>query len=650
MATHYNFKSITPVPTASDFIDVILSKTQRKTPTVVHPGYKISRIRSFYMRKIKFTQQSYHDRLTQIITDFPKLDDIHPFYADLLNVLYDRDHYKLALGQISTARQLVDTVAKDYVRLVKFGDSLYRCKQLKRAALGRMCTIMKRQNGSLQYLEQVRQHLARLPSIDPNTRTLLLCGFPNVGKSSFMNKVTRADVEVQPYAFTTKSLFVGHLDYNYVRWQVIDTPGVLDQPLERRNTIEMQAITALAHLRACVLYLMDLSEQCGYSIAQQVALFRSIKALFANKPVLLVLNKIDLVRPDQLPAADQALLQELAQEEGLTVVPMSTLTGENITDVKTKACELLLGQRVEGRLRTGKVDDILNRLTVAMPAPRDQKERPAHIPAAALAKKTAPKGPKKPTLQDRYLMEGPDYTFDMREHYDLANEEWRHDVIPEIMDGKNIADFIDPDIMRRLEELEAEEEARDGEGVYEDIEDSEEEEGEPEVRRMAAAIRAKKALIVRQHREAKGANRPTVPRATGRTRTAKALEAHMASLGINTILQGEEGMAVDGEDTGRGRSRSRLRKRAYDSSVGPAESEVAPRSKSASRAVSTKRSRDDSGVRDVKQKTKARQMAKTSQRQANRMARAGEADRHITTKMPKHLFSGKRGGGGTDRR
>lgn len=34
----YNFKSIQPVPTASDFIDIILSKTQRQTPTVVHNG------------------------------------------------------------------------------------------------------------------------------------------------------------------------------------------------------------------------------------------------------------------------------------------------------------------------------------------------------------------------------------------------------------------------------------------------------------------------------------------------------------------------------------------------------------------------------------------------------------------------------------
>jgi nucleolar GTP-binding protein len=40
---------------------------------------------------------------------------------------------------------------------------------------------------------------------------------------------------VQPYAFTTKSLFIGHCDYQYMRWQVLDTPGILDHPLEERQ-------------------------------------------------------------------------------------------------------------------------------------------------------------------------------------------------------------------------------------------------------------------------------------------------------------------------------------------------------------------------------------------------------------------------------
>lgn len=51
-------------------------------------------------------------------------------------------------------------------------------------------------------------------------------------------------------------------------------------------------------------------------------------------------------------------------------------------------------------------------------------------------------------------------------HWQLAREEWKDDVIPEFMDGKNIADFVDPDILQRLEELEAEEEQREAAGEY----------------------------------------------------------------------------------------------------------------------------------------------------------------------------------------
>lgn len=59
----------------------------------------------------------------------------------------------------------------------------------------------------------------------------------------------------------------------------MDTPGILDHPLEERNTIEMQAVTALAHLQCCVLYFIDISERCGYTIKEQVCIF-DFKGLF----------------------------------------------------------------------------------------------------------------------------------------------------------------------------------------------------------------------------------------------------------------------------------------------------------------------------------------------------------------------------------
>lgn len=116
----YNFKTMQVVPPAKDFIDIVLSKTQRQTPTVVHNGWSIQRIRQFYMRKVKFTAQNWAEKLTQILDDFPKVEDIHPFYSDLLNVLYDKDHYKLALGQLNTAKNIIDKLAQGGCCLLLF--------------------------------------------------------------------------------------------------------------------------------------------------------------------------------------------------------------------------------------------------------------------------------------------------------------------------------------------------------------------------------------------------------------------------------------------------------------------------------------------------------------------------------------------------
>ncbi|ELR22900.1 nucleolar gtpbinding protein 1, putative [Acanthamoeba castellanii str. Neff] len=525
------------------------------------------------MKKVKFTQQTYHDRLTQILEDFPVLDDIHPFYADLINVLYDRDHYKLALGQLNIARHLIDNLSKDYVRLLKFGDSLYRCKQLKRAALGRMCTLMKKQGPSLAYLEQVRQHLARLPSIDPNTRSMILCGYPNVGKSSFMNKLTRADVDVQPYAFTTKSLFVGHTDHEYMRFQVLDTPGILDHPLEERNTIEMLSITALAHLRAAIIFVIDISEQCSYSIEDQVKLFNSIKPLFTNKPLVVALNKIDVITLDNLREDAKALLRDLETQNNVYLIPMSTLTEEGVMKVKE-----------------------FNRWLMA--------EDPDWDPTVF----------------------GPD----LRNQFMLANDEWKFDNIPEIMNGMNVFDYIDPDILVKLRQLEKEEEER----LENEAGEMEEEQPfrltEDEIN-LLKELRNKDALTRMEHALRKGnKSRPTLTQAsrTGRLQLG-AFEDHLKDMGINPSA------AVD-----RARSMSRGRKRSRS------ESPSVERSKSRGRSKTPQ----EEGLRDKRQKLEVEVKAKKAQRTMNKDGRKGEADRHIYNLKPKHLYAGKRGNGKTDRR
>jgi len=646
---YYNFKKIAVVPTSKDFTDIVLSKTQRKTPTVIHRHYKISRIRSFYMRKVKFTQSNFSEKLSMILAEFPKLEDIHPFYADLINVLYDKDHYKLALGQINTARHLIDNVSKDYVRLLKFGDSLYRCKQLKRAALGRMATVMRRQNQSLQYLEQVRQHLSRLPTIDPNTRTLLITGFPNVGKSSFINKITRADVEVQPYAFTTKSLYVGHTDYKYLRWQVVDTPGILDHPLEDRNTIEMQAITALAHLRSAVLYFLDPSEQCGHTLDQQKSLFDSIRPLFNNKPLVVVSNKMDVVKRSEFNEEKEAIFKEIESAIGMDILEMSTVTEDGVMDVKTKACDLLLQHRVEMKYKSKKVDGILNRLHVAEPVARDSVDRPAFVPAAALKKQKdkleakinegddemETSVPRKKTERDIELEMGDDYVLDLKKNYILAKEEWKYDVIPETWQGHNIADFVDPDIMEKLEALEKEEEAREQAGFY-DSEESEEDEAYEEIKDLAGKIREKKAKM-KADQWIDQTKKPTLTRvsvAKKRERSVSRLKQEFEELGVT-------GLEVENKEThfnrARSASRSKPAKRAKINPDPHRSASVVPRSQS--------------GMRDQSKSKKLQELRKKQDKKTfAQYGKAGESDRRIVEKKPKHLYCGKRGIGKNDRR
>ena len=448
------FGSIHQIPTtAQGLIDIVLSATNRKTATVVHPQWLISRIREFYMNKVKFAQAEFHNRLSTIIDDFPRLDSIHPFWASLINVIYDRDHYKLALGQIAGARSLIDNVGRDYIKYLKYGDSLFRCKQLKKAALGRMCTACRRLTPSLQYLEEVRQHLQRLPAIDPSSPTIILAGAPSTGKSTFLNLITNANVETAAFPFTTKSLYLGHTHWEYLRWQVIDTPGLLDRPLEERNTIEMTAIMAMVHLRAAIVYMLDISGTCGYTIEDQVKLFHSLNEIFSNRPVTVVMTKCDIVDPDTLSPSDKALIDSMAAPN-VAFQRMSAITGQGVGEVKESVCSKLRSMRVEAKRTSDKLMKVEAQLTIAKPPETLEPVIPPSVYTSS--------GLNRPTQKEMEVEAGGagQYVPNTNEERLLANDEWKNDVMPEIIDGQNIADFIDPDIEQKLAALLEEEQVR----------------------------------------------------------------------------------------------------------------------------------------------------------------------------------------------
>jgi nucleolar GTP-binding protein len=632
-----------------------------------------------------------------MLTDFPRLNDIHPFYADLCNTLYDRDHYKLALGQLNTARSLVDQIARDMIRMIKYADSAYRCKCLKRAALGRMCTVLKRQKSSLAYLEEVRKHLSRLPSLDPNTRTLLMCGLPNTGKSSFMNKITRGNVDVQPYAFTTKSLFVGHCDYKYLRWQVIDTPGILDHSLEERNTIEMQAIIALAHLQCSVMYFCDPSEQCGYTVEQQCSLFRSIKPLFANKELIVVVNKVDQQPWETLDPEKKEMIEAMTKDANCSLMTMSNITEHGVSEVKATACDKLLATRVDARVAGNKVEGVMNRLQVFHPAPRDNVQRDAYIPTSV--KEAIDEGkigsldhkPKrsrigyahtvddvnaeddvmedttyKKTARDLMWENGgpgvwaPDY----REQYDLKEEDWRFDAIPEIIDGKNIADYVDPDIEKKLADLEAEEEQLLEELAAQQMGEEPESDLDSEEEAAVEAIRDRKAIVRKMSQANKSENKPVIPRSIrGRAkdmhdpgaRNQDVIKSKMDKLGVDSSKLISRGRSLD-KDRGRKRERSRKDgekedEAMVDTSISNSQLKKIKRSKKEDKDREASVTRGHSKARDPSRKGLANEDAVKAARKLDLKGRsmwiggAGEGDNRKAVHLVQWMNTGKKRNG-----
>lgn len=98
---------------------------------------------------------------------------------------------------------------------------------------------------------------------------------------------------------------------------------------------------------------------------------------------------------------------------------MSNLNEEGVMNVRNEACERLLAHRVELKIKSSKVNDVLNRLHLAEPKKRDNKERPAFVPpsVAKLQEKEAKmeiEREKRKTERDLELEMGRDYTIDLR--------------------------------------------------------------------------------------------------------------------------------------------------------------------------------------------------------------------------------------------
>jgi nucleolar GTP-binding protein len=250
--------------------------------------------------KIDTSANYLEEKLFKAAQQMPNFDSLEPFYYDLYGCIIDFDELKKNLSSISSVARLIKKIRREaIVRLkeVRFGPGMEKyVKSITGAYIGRLSSLLKGVTKKIEYYNETVKKLHELPSIKTNEESIILAGFPNVGKSTLLKKITESKPEIANYPFTTKGLNVGLFHLRYVPIQVIDTPGLLDRPLSERNKIELKAITALQHLKGIIVFVVDPIND----VEKQKSLFLETKKLFSKHKFLIVITKSDLDKDNQI--------------------------------------------------------------------------------------------------------------------------------------------------------------------------------------------------------------------------------------------------------------------------------------------------------------------------------------------------------------
>jgi nucleolar GTP-binding protein len=297
-----DLEKIPTVPTADEVMDRSLRRAAAK---MKEKKNKERADKEFVMA----ISASLHARLVKVMQSFPEFEELPPFYRDLVDALYGIERLKMALGGVGWAAKNVKRIGAEMGREVRRSTET---RGVRKRAVARLSSVVHRAEKDLLFLNEVRNTLRALPVLRDEF-TVVVAGYPNVGKSSFIRLVSSADPQVASYPFTTKGIIVGHRKEGRSGVQFVDTPGILDRPPEDRSSIERQAVSALMHAAHAILFILDPSEMCGYPFDRQLALLEEVKGM-VPVPVIIAVNKADV----------QGLEGHLN---------MSTLTGDGVDTV-----------------------------------------------------------------------------------------------------------------------------------------------------------------------------------------------------------------------------------------------------------------------------------------------------------------------------
>ncbi len=311
---------ITPVLNAEQLLDKAFGRASKKTKRGNTP---IERKKKTVSAKLNSIAHTIEDTIGRYEDEFPTLEALPEFYREIIDITIGLDDFKRSIGAINWAKRRVKRTMMEAAREVVSEDDLDEIERIRRKAYARTDSFLKQVNGELKFLEAARKKLNSLPDIRTEEPTVVVAGYPNVGKSELVSKISSGKPKIATYPFTTKEVGIGHFYLGYQKCQLLDTPGMLDRPKEERNEIELQAVKAIESLADVIVFLYDPTETCGYPMEKQEKLCQEIKEDMSEIGLIEVENKMDI------------------QESETDRLKISALKEDNLEELKEKIKSIL---------------------------------------------------------------------------------------------------------------------------------------------------------------------------------------------------------------------------------------------------------------------------------------------------------------------
>lgn len=287
-----NFQSIPKVENADMLLDIAFREAKHAAERVrsTAHGKRLDKSKDIEIARLAASKQVLARRFETILRTFPAFDQINEFYRELLKCYVPLMDVKRSLAAVAWAKGKIEHVFLQSLSKVKCSRELPLINVHRRAFYGRASSFVKQINENLVLLEKTRYYMKQFPIIKEKYFTVAIAGFPNVGKTTLLSKLSGSTPEIQEYAFTTKSLNLGYIEVGGVKIQLIDTPGTLHR-FDKMNAIEKQAYLAIKHCAQLVVYVFDITEP--YPLEDQKKLLSSIEDL--GKPIVYYLSKTDIL-------------------------------------------------------------------------------------------------------------------------------------------------------------------------------------------------------------------------------------------------------------------------------------------------------------------------------------------------------------------